>query len=534
MIPHRGVCNRLLWMQDEYNLNQSDRILQKTPFTFDVSVWEFFWPLMTGASLVVARPEVHKDVDELIEIIVRQGLTTIHFVPSMAQAFLQAQTVGECRSLKRVICSGEALSRNLEDRFFECLEVELHNLYGPTEASIDVTFWACDKAPSLTTVPIGRPIANTQIYLLDAHLQPTPVGVPGELLIGGVGLARGYLNRPDLTAEKFIPDPFSPVPGQRLYRTADLARYLADGEIDFLGRMDYQVKIRGIRIELGEIEHALSTHPGIQQSVVIATSDEKSEARLVAYFVSHDGPVPTTAGLRSFLKERLPEHLIPSVFIAMESLPLTSNGKVDRKALPRPDGVRPESEMPMMLPRTAAERLLAEIWSVVLGVKQIGVHDNFFELGGDSILSLQIISRANRAGLRLSPKDLLRYQTIAELATAETPATAIQIEQGIVTGEVPLTPIQHWFFEQGFADPGYYNQSLLIELRKPVNATLLKDAIEHLLTHHDALRLRFRQGEFGWQQFNSNLGENNPFTKVDLTTSANHSIALLLKEWLVN
>lgn len=280
---HAGIVNRLLWMQDAYGLNASDSVLQKTPYSFDVSVWEFFWPLMTGACLVMARPQGHKDPNYLADIIVEHGITTTHFVPSMLRVFLESADVSNCTSLRRVICSGEALPYELQQRFFERCSAELHNLYGPTEASVDVTYWRCTPDTNRSTVPIGRPIWNTQIYILDRYMQPVPFGVAGELHIGGVGLARGYLKKPEMTAEKFIPDPFSQQPGARLYKTGDLARLLRDGSIEYLGRIDHQVKIRGFRIELGEIETTLDSHPGVRQSVVMAREDEPGDKRLVAY-----------------------------------------------------------------------------------------------------------------------------------------------------------------------------------------------------------------------------------------------------------
>ncbi len=283
---HEGIANRLLWMQDSYQLDGSDRVLQKTPYSFDVSVWEFFWPLMTGACLVVARPEGHKDPSYLVELIQQQGITTMHFVPSMLRIFLEAEGVEGCRSLRRVICSGEALTMDLQQRFFERLGgCELHNLYGPTEAAVDVSYWKCRRETAMTTVPIGRPVWNTQLYVLDSYLQPVPVGVPGELHIGGVQLARGYLKQPELTAQKFIADPYSTEPGARLYKTGDLARFLPDGNIEYLGRIDHQVKLRGFRIELGEIETTLEAHPGVMQSVVTAREDVPGDRRLVAYVV---------------------------------------------------------------------------------------------------------------------------------------------------------------------------------------------------------------------------------------------------------
>jgi amino acid adenylation domain-containing protein/non-ribosomal peptide synthase protein (TIGR01720 family) len=285
MVAHRGVCNRLLWMQEEYRLDATDVVLQKTPYSFDVSVWEFFWPLMTGARLVMALPGGHRDAAYLTEVVRREGVTTMHFVPPMLRLFVEEPTFRDCASLRRVVCSGEALPVEFQKRFFAASRAELHNLYGPTEASVDVTFWACERETDSHTVPIGRPVANTQIYLLDRHLQPVPAGVPAELYIGGVQLARGYLNRPELTAERFIPDPFSRAPGARLYRTGDLARYLAEGQIEFLGRTDDQVKIRGLRIEPGEIEAALREHPAVEDVVVLAREDAPGEKRLAAYLV---------------------------------------------------------------------------------------------------------------------------------------------------------------------------------------------------------------------------------------------------------
>jgi amino acid adenylation domain-containing protein/FkbM family methyltransferase len=285
MNTHRGICNRLFWMQEEYRLAADDRVLQKTPVSFDVSVWEFFWPLMAGARLVLARPGGHQDSDYLAQLIAGEQITTLHFVPSMLQVFLEAPGLDRCRSLRRVICSGEALPPALAERFFNRLDAELHNLYGPTEAAVDVTYWPCGREPECRTVPIGRPIANTQIHLLDAYLSPTPVGLPGELYIGGVNVGRGYYNRPDTTAERFLPNPFSASPGARLYRTGDLARYLPGGAIEFLGRIDHQVKLRGMRVELGEIESVLAEHPAVQEAAVVVREQGPQDHRLVAYVI---------------------------------------------------------------------------------------------------------------------------------------------------------------------------------------------------------------------------------------------------------
>lgn len=416
---HRSLSNRLHWMQQAYQLTPADHILQKTPFSFDVSVWEFFWPLLTGARLVVARPGGHQDPTYLVSIIAEQHITTLHFVPSMLQAFLMDTELQRCTNLKRVICSGEALTLELQERFFKHFDAnstELHNLYGPTEAAIDVTYWQCRPESNQWIVPIGYPIANTQIYILDRSHRPVPIGVPGELYIGGIGLARGYFNRPELTAEKFIPDPFNQQAGARLFKTGDLARYRADGAIEFLGRIDHQVKIRGFRIELGEIEVVLTQHPAIKEAVVVAREDTPGNKRLVAYLVSAAGAALSVETLRTFLSEKLPHYMLPAAFVFLEALPLQPNGKVNRGALPTPDTTRPKLEEAYVAPRNPAEEILARIWAQVLGIDKVGIHDNYFDLGGASIQSLQIIAKANEAGLQLTPELLFEHQTIAELA----------------------------------------------------------------------------------------------------------------------
>ncbi|MCC5648475.1 amino acid adenylation domain-containing protein [Nostoc sp. XA013] len=515
MNSHRGICNRLLWMQDIYQLTTADSVLQKTPFSFDVSVWEFFWPLLTGARLVVARPDGHRDPTYLVNVIKQEQVTTLHFVPSMLQAFLEAEGVESCKSLKRVICSGEALPVELQKRFFARLQAELHNLYGPTEAAVDVTYWMC--SPDSThhqTVPIGWPIANTQIYLLDSYFHPVPVGVIGELYIGGVGVGRGYLRNPELTAEKFIPNPFCTEAGERLYKTGDLARYLPDGSIEFLGRIDHQVKVRGFRIELGEIEAAINQHLAVKASVVIA-----EEQRIVAYWVAKQQPAPAISELRHFLGQNLPNYMIPATFVQLAALPLTPNGKVDRKALPAPDYVRPELDKQFIAPRTPIETKLAQIWAEVLRVEQVGIYDNFFELGGDSILTIQIVAKANQAGLRLTAKQLFQYQNIAELASVcLTTEETTQNEQGIVTGLVPLTPIQHWFFRQNLPESHHFNQAVLLEVQQAIAPDILRQSIQHLYIHHDALRLRFEQTESRWQQVIAPPEIEVQLTRFDFST----------------
>ena len=319
MVEHRSLVNRLVWMQSAYGLDASDAVLQKTPFSFDVSVWEFFWPLMTGARLVIARPEGHKDPAYLVETIERNKITTVHFVPSILQVFLDQANVAQCSSLVRIISSGEALPAALaRETLGRLSHVALHNLYGPTETTVDVTAWTYEPDLTLTSIPIGRPIANTRVYILDPAGEPVPVGVAGELFIGGVGVARGYLNRPELTAERFLADPFAAEAGARMFRSGDLCRWLADGNIEYLGRNDFQVKIRGFRIELGEIEARLAEHAEVHAAVVIAREDTPGEKRLVAYLVPAAGAKLRDRDLRGFLGGNLPDYMIPHSFIPLE------------------------------------------------------------------------------------------------------------------------------------------------------------------------------------------------------------------------
>jgi amino acid adenylation domain-containing protein/non-ribosomal peptide synthase protein (TIGR01720 family) len=515
MNEHGAVVNRLCWMQAEYGLSPLDSVLQKTPFTFDVSVWEFLWPLMQGARLVMARPAGHKDPSYLVDLICRQDITTLHFVPSMLQVFLQEPDVQRCVSIKRVICSGEALSGALQAEFFKRLDTELHNLYGPTEAAIDVTYWACGRDDAAISVPIGRPIWNTQIFILNESLSPVPIGVAGELHIGGVGVARGYIGRADLTAERFIASPFDP--DRRLYRTGDLARWRADGVIEYLGRIDHQVKIRGFRIELGEIEAALKQHGGVRDAAVVVREDVPGDKRLVAYVVGAEGVQVSAAELRGLLKRDLPDYMVPSAFVAMAGLPLSHNGKLDRKALPAPDLDAVRSDTAYVAPRNPVETALAAIWEEVLRIKRVGVLDKFFDIGGDSILSLLVVSRANRAGLRITPNQIFQHPTVAGLAAvAETIDRAVATNAP-VSGPVPLTAIQSWFFEQELPDPHHWNQAVFLRVEAGLDAALVERALQVLVDHHDALRLRFSREASGWSQVNRGLGETVSLSRIDLS-----------------
>jgi amino acid adenylation domain-containing protein len=415
MNVHAALRNRLLWMQDAFELEPADRVLLKTPVSFDVSGWEVFWPLMVGSTLVVARPGGEKDSRYLVETIVGEAVTTVHFVPSMLGLFLQEPGVEECRGLRRVICSGERLTGELQARFFARSQAELHNLYGPTEAAIDVSAWTCRRDGDSRPVPIGFPIANVELYVLDRHLQPVPVGVAGELFIGGCALARGYLNQPELTAERFVTVVFGPGPGVRLFRTGDLARYRVDGALDFLGRLDRQVKVRGIRVELGEIESVLARHEQVREAIVVAREHGPGDVRLVAYLTGDTQPDPPD--LMTYLKLQLPDYMIPAAFIPLTALPLMPNGKVDEVALPAPDRGRPELAAPFAAPAGHLERTIAGIWRDLLGLERVGLHDNFFDLGGHSLLMAQVRSGlAGVLGREVSMVELFQYPTVGSLA----------------------------------------------------------------------------------------------------------------------
>jgi len=485
---HSALLNRLQWMQEAYGLSAADSVLQKTPFSFDVSVWEFFWPLMTGSRLVIAAPGDHRDPARLIQVINAEQVTTLHFVPSMLQAFLQDAAVSSCRSLQRIVCSGEALPVDAQQQVFAKLpHAGLYNLYGPTEAAIDVTHWTCvDEGRD--TVPIGRPIANLGCYLLDDNFEPVPVGVLGELYLGGAGLARGYHRRPALTAERFIAHPF--VHGERLYRTGDLARYREDGVIEYAGRIDHQVKLRGLRIELGEIEARLLEHEQVREAAVLAVDGKY----LVGYLVLHHASADWREVLGAHLAEHLPDYMVPAQWVLLEQMPLSPNGKLDRKALPKP-----EVTHHYIAPQSALEQQIAAIWADVLGVEQVGVNDNFFERGGDSIISIQVVSRARAAGIHFTAKALFQHQTVRSLARVAQLHAVAAIDQGPVQGQTPLLPFQQLFFERDLPQPHHWNQSLLLTPRQPLQAERLEAALQALMLHHDVLRLRFSQHGSAWK-----------------------------------
>ncbi len=429
MIEHRSLINRLNWMQKKYPINEQDVILQKTPYTFDVSVWELFWWSVVGAKVCFLAPDGEKDPGVITDAIKRYGVTAIHFVPSMLNAFLdyieERVNVWRLGSLKRVFASGEALGLRQVERFNRLLHKKhgttLHNLYGPTEATVDVSWFDCSTGESLEMIPIGKPIDNIRLHVLDGNSRLQPIGVPGELCIAGDGLARGYLNKPELTDEKFVKCPFAAdtCPGKaaegRMYRTGDLARWLPDGNMEYLGRMDNQVKVRGFRIELGEIESELLKHEDVKEAVAALKEGKNGDKYLCAYIVPRREL--TVKELREYLMKELPEYMIPMYFTPLDKLPLTSSGKVDRNALVRTDiglstGVEYEA------PRNETEEKLSRIWGEVLEIQRVGTRDDFFALGGDSLKAIKVVEKANRENMNISLVDILRYRTIADISGA--------------------------------------------------------------------------------------------------------------------
>jgi amino acid adenylation domain-containing protein/non-ribosomal peptide synthase protein (TIGR01720 family) len=501
LLEHGGLCNLAQAEIKAFGIQYDSCILQFASLSFDVATSDIAMAFASGASLNLITQDATLSPQELVHILKEQSIT--HFeIPASVLTTLPFEKLP---TLQAFIVGGEACPPNLvaqwstEQRFF--------NAYGPTEATVCATFFE-NQGTSFSTLPIGKPIANTQAYILDTYLQQCPVGIPGELHIGGIGLARGYLNRPDLTAERFIKNPFNQAPNARLYKTGDLARYLPDGNIEYLGRIDNQVKIRGFRIELGEIETVLGQHKVVRENAVIVQETSPTDKRLIAYIVLYPSLQTEqieTKELHDFLKERLPTYMIPAAFFTLEALPLTPNGKIDRQALVgwaslhethQRETHQIQFSTNFVPPQTPTEELLAAIWIDVLNLKQVGIHDNFFELGGDSIISIQVISRANQAGLQLTPKQLFQHQTIAELAIiAQTTERSSQAEQGLVTGEVPLTPIQHWFFAQQLLEAHHFNQAVLLKVSPKLQPEQLETIVSQLLQHHDILRLRFVTGE---------------------------------------
>ncbi|MGH3903550.1 MAG: amino acid adenylation domain-containing protein, partial [Pseudonocardiaceae bacterium] len=523
VVAHESVVALAVWAASDFGSSGLSRVVASTSLSFDVSVFEIFCPLLVGGSIEVVR-----DVLALTEG--RIGQDKASLVSAVPSAFSQVLAQGTLAvKPETVVLAGEGLSARAVREIREALpDSRLANIYGPTEATVYATAWYCDEPAPDAPVrdqppPIGRPIANTQVYVLDDSLRPVAAGVPGQLYLGGHGLARGYLRRPGLTAQRFVANPFG-APGTRMYRTGDVVRWNSRDQLEYLGRSDHQVKIRGFRIELGEVEAAVMRHPEIAEVVAIVRDDDIGRARLVAYLVPAPGATPDTAvGLRGFLRQTLPDYMVPSAFVTLNALPLNPNGKLDRAALPEPDwGLVAVRDY--LAPRTDTERVLAEIWAQALGVERVGVEDNFFELGGDSILSIQVVSRARAVGLRLTSNDIFSHHTVASLAATVAVGAPETIEPGPVSGAVPLTPIQHWFFESDPYRPEHFNQALTFELIAGIEQAALRSALAAVLEHHDALRMRFEHRHGRWWQVNA------PVEPVDVLRCHDLS-AIAVDDW---
>lgn len=418
MVEHRAIVNTVMWRHDDLSIEPTDRVLYNLPYTFDPSLCIIFPTLEAGAVMVLAAPGEEYDPHRLLERVVRDGVTILEAPPAVLRLMLDDPLLATCRRLRWICCGGEAMPPDLPVRLLDQLDVTLYNLYGPTEAAVDSTCWVCSREDGRTPIPIGRPIANVRSYVLDASHRPVPPGVPGELYLGGMGLARGYLNDPATTADRFIPDPFGTLPGARLYRTGDRCRWLGNGALEFLGRLDHQVKVRGYRIELGEVEAVLMAHPAVREVAVATQAGPLGDTRLIAYVAAHHADSPPAADdLRRHLKDRLPDYMVPASFVLLPALPRTTGGKVDRRALPAPHQERPETGRPFVAARTPLEDSLAQLWRDVLRIERIGVHDHFFELGGNSIQGAVLINRIQEAlGERVYVVALFDAPTIAGLA----------------------------------------------------------------------------------------------------------------------
>jgi amino acid adenylation domain-containing protein/thioester reductase-like protein/non-ribosomal peptide synthase protein (TIGR01720 family) len=504
-----------------------------SPAAFDSSVAGIFWTLCQGGKLCIPSEEERRDPHALAELVFSHSLTHLLCLPSLYDQIVDQAASGRLASLRTAIVAGEACATALATKHKESLpDTALYNEYGPTEGTVWSTVHHVQPTNGDAPVPIGRPICNVRTYVLDTAGRPVPAGVPGELYIAGLGLARGYLNRPDLTAERFVPNPFAA--GERLYRTGDRVRYRYDGSIEFLGRIDQQIKIRGFRVELGEIEAQICQYPAVRDAAVVARQDIGGFTRIVGYLVAKDKTDLDQEKLREFLGRVLPTYMIPSVFVVLDCLPLTANGKLDRKQLPEPERAVP-SEQRYVPPRTSVEKILARIWSEVLKVDRIGLEDRFFALGGDSILAIQVIGRARQNGITITPRQLLECETIANLACIADQTKNSLEDQEPVTGEVPLTPIQSWFFEQNNSNPNHWNQCILLDVRGELDLAHLVQALKQLVEHHDVLRLRFMRSGRGWRQCHSD-GENQwAFHHEDLSalpaSDLSRSVETLGKEW---
>jgi amino acid adenylation domain-containing protein len=502
MISHRALINHMAWMTKRFLVTEDDSVLQKTPFSFDASVWEFYLPLLTGGRLIIGQSGGHRDGNYLVSLIRQEQVSLLQLVPSQLRIVQEESGWTNCQSLRQVFCGGEALDSELVNQHFSRQQAPLCNLYGPTEATIDTTYYFCEAQANTTTAPIGVPIDNVQLHLLDSRLEPLPAGVIGELYVGGTGLGRGYANQPAFTSERFIPNPFSQTPGERLYRTGDLARLRADGSYEFIGRSDHQVKIRGFRIELGEIEAALGSHPAIRHSVVLAREDTAGDFRLVAYsLLAESQAIPSDAELRSFIQARLPDYMIPSYFVTLDALPLTPSGKLDRRALP-PPAQEPQAKPPIDLaPQTIVEEVLSGIFCDVLGVGQVSTEDDFFAIGGHSLLATMAVTRAREAfqtDVQLqwifdAPTVAGFARKIEQAMRAAHHSPSPPVKRASRESELPLSFAQErlWFITRLLPESPAYNLPDSIHIKGPLHLETLAQALGEIIRRHEILRTTY-------------------------------------------
>ncbi|MHB8595763.1 MAG: amino acid adenylation domain-containing protein [Ktedonobacteraceae bacterium] len=527
---HRSFVNLISWYKTEFDITHHDHVMLFTLLSFDLSQKNIFAPLITGGKLYIL-PSRYYDPQVIALLMHEYAITFLNCTPGAFYPIMdntEASGFVQLGPLRRLLLGGELIfvQRMWAWISFEHFHTEITNTYGPAECTDMVSFYRLKEPLKYLTsaLPIGGPIDNGEILVLDKHLQLLPVGSVGEIYIAGDGVGRGYIDDPLLTATKFVPNPFSSSPGTRMYSTGDLARYRSDGKLEFLGRADHQVKLRGFRIELGEIEAVLSQFAEVQESYVTVREDAASYKRLVAYVVLQPNSNVSRNKLRRFVAAKLPDYMVPAFFIPIASLPLIASGKIDHRALPESDMLGTETEKNFVAPRTRSEKLLADIWAQTLGVEQVGIHDNFFDLGGDSILSVQIVSRANQAGLKLTIKQMFLHQTIAEIVSATeisvTPEPALpimQTERETTQSSFPLTAIQHWFFDLQLPEPHHFNMSVLLAVHQKLKLALLEKAIWYLLDHHKALRTRFVRDGLDWLQFYAPSSKSIPFTSIDLS-----------------
>ena len=537
MVTHQNIARLFHSTQNQFHFGESDVWSLFHSYAFDFSVWEMWGAWLYGGRVVIVPYWVSRSPEALYDLLIQEQVTVLNQTPTAFNQLIQVDQSMSSPSklaLRFVIFGGEKLELNSLQQWIDRHgenSPQLVNMYGITETTVHVTSFPIRTTDVRTSSRsfIGRPLPDLRLYILDPYLQLVPVGVLGEMYIGGAGVTRGYLHRPELTGERFLPNPFSPDPHARLYKTGDLARRLPNGDIEYLGRADSQVKIRGFRIELGEIEAILCQAPSVHHVAVIAREDLPGDKRLVAYLVHKRDRTPSVNKLREHLAQHLPDYMIPSVFVSISALPLTSNGKIDRQALPFPDQTLGTLDSDISLPQTSIEKQLAKIWSQVLGLNSLGIDDNFFELGGDSILSIQILARAGQAGIHVTTRQLFEHPTIRKLARLASVALPARSEQGLVKGDVPLTPIQHWFFEQRFATFQHWNQSFIFTVAESLDQVTLTETFRTVIDHHDAFRLRFVSKGEAWKQLHVPPSEQVPITFHDLSEVASEAQWELIK-----